>query len=260
MRRPHHSTTAAPSPAAAHPPFPSPASDPAWWAVALLPLVSLLGLAALHVLSWPTYEAAVREDGPVEWLTVLVYVAAAGVGLALARGLWARGLRVPALLHLLLALGLLFVGGEEASWGQRQIGFTGPESLVERNLQAEANLHNLLGHASLHLVYIAVGLYGGLAWRFVHRIPVLRDRPALYAPPPVLALYFLLVALYYIGWFLSVPQAQVFGVTLDVERVYRSQEFPELLLSVGFLLFLVHVLRRVRRSGPRGPATDGAPG
>lgn len=219
-----------------------------------------MGLAAVHVLSWPTYEAAVREDGPVEWLTVLAYLAAAAVGLAVTRALWVSGLRVPALLHLLLAVGLLFVGGEEASWGQRQLGFTGPESLVEKNLQAEANLHNLLGHGPLHLVYIAVGLYGALGWRFVHRLPVLRDRPALYAPPPVLALYFLLVALYYIGWFLSLTQAQLFGVTLDVEHVYRSQEFPELVLSVGFLLFLLHVLRRVRRSSRRGPAADSTPG
>lgn len=256
MLRSRHPTTAAPSSARAAPPSRSSAPGPTWWAVALLPLVSLVGLAGVHVVSWPTYEAAVREDGPVEWLTVLAYVAAAGVGFAVARGLWARGLRAPALLHLLLAVGLLFVGGEEASWGQRQIGFAGPESLVERNLQAEANVHNLLGHGPLHLVYIAVGLYGAFGWRFVHRLPVLRDRPSLYAPPPVLSLYFLLVALYYVGWFLSLAQVEVLGVTLDVEHVYRSQEFPELVLGVGFLLFLLHVLRRVRR-GAVGDGTAG---
>ena len=38
---------------------------------------------------------------------------------------------------------LLFIAGEEISWGQRIFGYSTPDWIVERNLQREFNLHNL---------------------------------------------------------------------------------------------------------------------
>ncbi len=43
---------------------------------------------------------------------------------------------------LVVAAGLFFFAGEEASWGQHWLGFTPPESIAARNDQGEFNLHN----------------------------------------------------------------------------------------------------------------------
>ncbi len=44
---------------------------------------------------------------------------------------------------LLLAIFMLFVAGEEISWGQQLFGFSTPESISEINFQRELNIHNL---------------------------------------------------------------------------------------------------------------------
>jgi hypothetical protein len=43
---------------------------------------------------------------------------------------------------LVVAAGLFFFAGEEASWGQHWLGFAPPESIAARNDQGEFNLHN----------------------------------------------------------------------------------------------------------------------
>ena len=42
-----------------------------------------------------------------------------------------------------LALGCLFIGAEEVSWGQHLFGFTPPAAFRDANFQGELNLHNL---------------------------------------------------------------------------------------------------------------------
>lgn len=43
----------------------------------------------------------------------------------------------------LLAIFFIFVAGEEISWGQRLFNIDTPDSLVEKNVQHEFNIHNL---------------------------------------------------------------------------------------------------------------------
>jgi len=43
---------------------------------------------------------------------------------------------------IVMALGLFFFAGEEASWGQHWFGFAPPEEIALRNDQGEFNLHN----------------------------------------------------------------------------------------------------------------------
>jgi hypothetical protein len=100
-----------------------------------------------------------REDGPVEWATVFVLVA--GVILCVARifrlrRLWPK-LFIGALG--LIALGLLFVAGEEISWGQRLLGIESPVFIREHNAQGEINLHNLkIGGYKVNMLVFAWGL------------------------------------------------------------------------------------------------------
>ena len=85
----------------------------------------------------------IREDGPVEWLTVLGLLLC--VILCFRRAVSPGKLR-PALFRwfaVLFGVVFLFGAGEEVSWGQRLFGLQTPEWFTEHNQQSEINLHNL---------------------------------------------------------------------------------------------------------------------
>jgi hypothetical protein len=85
------------------------------------------------------------EYGPVELGTAACFGVASGLALGLV--VRTRG-TVPALvraLYLLFALGALFAGLEEISYGQHFIGWQSPRWFAEQNVQHETNLHNLAG-------------------------------------------------------------------------------------------------------------------
>ena len=77
----------------------------------------------------------------------------------------------------------LISAGEEVTWGQRQIGFSGPESLTERNQQNETNVHNLLSPWALGATYTVVGVYGcGVGHAVLRRLPHVGQFADLLAP------------------------------------------------------------------------------
>jgi hypothetical protein len=121
--------------------------------------VTLLTPAAFH---W----AFVSEFGPVELGTAASFGAAAILAFGLAarsRGVVPVGFRA---LYLLFALGALFAGLEEISYGQHFFGWQTPRWFAEQNAQHETNLHNLLGDKpgkalrNVALVAVAVGGIG----------------------------------------------------------------------------------------------------
>ena len=82
---------------------------------------------------WATYEDLVGE-----WAQTYFFLAAAILSILVARPRsryrW---------FFIVLAIACSYVFLEEISWGQRIFGFETPEYLKARNLQGEANLHNL---------------------------------------------------------------------------------------------------------------------
>ena len=119
------------------------------WSRIKSPLVAPLTFAALAIgafavaaalLSAPFYRHFIDEDGAVEtasWLSWLGAVAA--LGFWLSRN---RGSRSTAMIVVLMVFCFL-CGGEEASWGQRILGFKTPAALHVVNKQDETNLHNI---------------------------------------------------------------------------------------------------------------------
>lgn len=85
-----------------------------------------------------------REDGPVEWATVVALLALAAL---VARELRREPQRLPVgprrLGWALVVLACL-AAAEEISWGQRVFGFSTGETMRELNYQQETNLHNLV--------------------------------------------------------------------------------------------------------------------
>ena len=113
------------------------------------PLVWSAGLAILLLLDVfllvadrPLHQALFEgELGIVEFPTFLMLIAAAIVaGLAARREL--GGARI---VFTLLALGCLYWGGEEVSWGQTFFHWATPAGWAAGNYQHEANLHNERG-------------------------------------------------------------------------------------------------------------------
>jgi hypothetical protein len=216
------------------------------------PLAGLLAVVLLARVHLDAYLWATGEDGPVEWATVACYLLAAVGALALAARWRHQERRVATVAYLILSIGFIFIAGEEVSWGQRVLGFDGPDALVERNLQDEANLHNLLGRYALHAAYIVVALWGvGVGRWLARRITWLRP-PFAFAPSSDLRWWFAPVLAYYVYVDYVVPLVNAVSARLTVgEGPPRLQEPVELVLAAGFLLFVVEVWRQSSRTSPR---------
>ena len=107
----------------------------------------------------PLFESYVREDGLVEWLTVLGLIL--GVIVCIQRFFKLRKVRSWWFLFIVLGLAILlfFAAGEEISWGQRIFHIQSSEFFKERNSQGETNLHNLIvDGVKLNKLIFSIGL------------------------------------------------------------------------------------------------------
>lgn len=84
-----------------------------------------------------------REDGFLEWLTVLAFVV--GIVMNIYRSRILKPFRERTFIFMLYFFTFLFFFGvaEEISWGQRIIGFDTPAFFLKYNTQGEFSLHNL---------------------------------------------------------------------------------------------------------------------
>lgn len=84
------------------------------------------------------------EDGIVEYATAVFLFFCFAVLATQALSLTGKGRRLAAGCTVLYALLFFFAAGEEVSWGQRIFGWESSEFFLERNYQAETNIHNLI--------------------------------------------------------------------------------------------------------------------
>lgn len=218
------------------------------------------------------------EDGAVEYATAGVYLIGFIWGLGLARRLNVKGNFAWLVLYALMSFGFLFIALEEISWGQRIFRFGTPEFIEERNIQGEIGLHNLSGiRLLLHPAYIVMGFGGAFGSLILSRLGVSSEVLGRLLPPPHLFLYFAPCFAFYLaaeiispfttiryigelgalyGGKLDDPQGVLAlpAYLLDVVRdwvpmwsatggknftFWRHQEPVELLLSLGFLFFVI---------------------
>ena len=85
-----------------------------------------------------------REDGPVEWLTVLCCLFSFFL-MAFSFRNRKTGTEYSLGFSVLFMLGALFFIGEELDWGQRIFGFQSPALFDEQSVENYFNLHNLWG-------------------------------------------------------------------------------------------------------------------
>jgi hypothetical protein len=126
------------------------------FSLAFLLLVNLAGVFIFYLDPSLFRDRYVVESGPVETLTVVFLIAGAISSFVLGqRNLKRRGWR-QAVFPFGCALLMLFVAGEELSWGQHALDFHSPEFFNLNNTQGETNLHNLrLGGVKLNKIIFA---------------------------------------------------------------------------------------------------------
>lgn len=171
--------------------------------VILAILALIIGAYALMAFRYPiAYIWATYEDLVGEWAQTYSFLAAAVLAVAVA----ARQTHYR-WFFALLAAACSYVFLEEISWGQRIFGFDTPAFLKSRNLQGEANVHNLFTgpHKTLlkDLISIAVSLalvgYGllyPLLQKLEWRVALWFDRIGVAAPPFVLWPFFTIAAFF----------------------------------------------------------------
>ena len=208
--------------------------------VILLVFALLVGgyafMAAYYPLAyiWATYEDLIGE-----WAQTYFFLAATilSVLVALQRSQYRW-------FFIVLAAACSYVVLEEISWGQRIFDFPTPDFLKSRNLQGEANLHNLLTgpHKTLLKDLISVGVAIGLlgygliypltrsrGWRLAQWV----DKMGAAAPPLVLAPFFVLAAYFELKPF-----------------SFNEAEIAELLVATALAMTALHYLFAIKRGLP----------
>jgi hypothetical protein len=215
----------------------------------------------LMLLDGDTLYPLINEDGWVENAGAVALAGAAA--LFLAAGIRAGGAWSPVARASLVGLAALFAvgAGEEASWGERFLGFDAPDALADANAQGESNLHNLDAVNSL-----TDHMFTGFVWIFAIALPLaaarrpgVRARARRLVPvlPAALGLLFLVneIAFRVVWW--AMPQGWYDGLHPFTQTAHEIRETTaSVLFAVGALVTLRTIgAQRARdeyRAMPRG--------
>jgi hypothetical protein len=102
-----------------------------------------------------------------EWIQFILYSMAGVMGVVTWRALKKNSWEKESLIIALFSIGCFFISFEEISYGQKIFNWQTPSLFKEYNFQQETNLHNFKG-LNIHLLFMAVGFYGGFAWVYKH--------------------------------------------------------------------------------------------
>ena len=223
------------------------------WTVALpLALALTAVVLAYTVPEWSTEVFLTEGWGPVELAHFFIPLAAAAIAVqalaALPRGA-STGLR---LWLAALALGTLYIAGEEQSWGQHFFSWSTPDYWAELNRQQETNLHNVsswLNHKPRVLLQLAIiagtivlpiaaarGRLAGLRRRMALVLPGRSARPLGW------------LAIFYMLWDHLAKNAGF------PELSTRDAEIQETFIYGFLLVHAVELRNRIRRAAPAGGA------
>jgi hypothetical protein len=214
----------------------------------LIPIIISLIILVIRVYvpDWrSTYSIIIREDGPIEYSTVIVYLAALIISVSILR--FFKNEKKIFVLYLVFSIGFFLIAMEEMSWGQRIFDFKTPYWFPE-NRQHETNLHNLealiqFRHASM----MSVSIFGTFAWlvfpkiqkkfrvfsektfKTIHRVVI---------PSKYLMGYFFPV--FIVFFIFDISSSAIFNFEYRGKFILFETEPFELLLGIGVLLFVLN--------------------
>ncbi len=174
-----------------------------------------------------------REDGWAENLTVFFLVASIFIAIKRAGGYRTNKVGKAVFMWSLLAFLFFFAAGEEISWGQRIFGIETPEFFMERNLQQETNLHNLVvGDVKINKLIFSQLLFGVMAIYLIllrplsSKVSFIRKLVADFQVP--LARWFYVVVLI------------VLSIAFSEIKLLKKSELIEFVFSITFFLIFVN--------------------
>jgi len=185
------------------------------------------------------YIVLISEDGPIEYLTFIVYIIAFIVSILVANSLKKFKKKRAAILFFIFALVFIFVAIEEISWGQRIFGFETSGIFLE-STQGELNIHDLRPFEYFEdPSFIIVGFVGGLLW--ILFLKSSNENPSsfktYFVPGWYLMTYFIPVSIFYLVLNLAPPEVTIQGISWGF-LFSRDQEPFEFILALGLLGFV----------------------
>jgi hypothetical protein len=204
----------------------------------LFPIILFFIFLNMKLFSHDVYRSIIQEDTVIENMQAITYFLSSVVALLISLKFLHSKIILNGVLYSLLAVGLFFVAMEEISWGQRIFKIETPVYFDLYNAQKELSIHNLnIVQSKLHRTYVIVGAYGSFSWIFASLI-LSRVKKKYHhiivflAPDWFISSYFFFCFLIY-SLFCAAPQH------IGHFIIWRDQEPCELLLSFGFLAFVV---------------------
>jgi len=196
------------------------------WGAFWAPLVGIVFFGVLYVVVRSAYYWLLREDHVIEWTQFFLLVVAVAFSVLGAIAALRRGDRLTGAFLVVVAIGTLFLAGEEISWGQRILGLAAE---VGGNRQGELNIHNIDDADGIpveklfRVAEAAIGFVGAVLPFLVRWRPARLHGAAwrVITPPIFLATGFLVV----LGF-----RAQRLLVPLEIPAVIVIQEWAELCL------------------------------
>jgi len=214
--------------------------------VFLTPIVIslIILLIRVYIIDWqPIYSFIIREDGPIEYSTVIVYLTALIVSINILK--FFKNEKKFFVIFLVFSIGFFLIAMEEISWGQRIFDFSTPDWFPV-NRQQETTLHNLDALIQFrHPSMMSVSIFGTFAWLV---FPKIQKKFKVFSEKTYKTLLRVVIpSKFLMGYFF--PAFIVFfifdvSITINSENMkyfifYESEPF-ELLLSIGILLFVLN--------------------
>jgi glucan phosphoethanolaminetransferase (alkaline phosphatase superfamily) len=215
------------------------------WICAIPFIVAAFG-AVTAVMGKSAYKWFTAEDGFSENLQVVFWLMTFILCFFIMRQEWRSGDRLIAVLYGVLSVAVFFLIGEELSWGQRIFGWATSEEFAAINKQHETNIHNIHGIGdAFKWVHVVIGAYGALLPLLFMRIQVSRKDIAERIPklvPHITFLPFFAVPLVWRLYANLIEPPERFKFV-----VAEYSEVIELILAIGFFLFMVFQLRKANK-------------
>lgn len=199
-------------------------------------------LAAAYITSLFPFDIFIKlshEDKLIENTQVVVLLLALWWASKSIKLFFKKGYSLHAIIFLIICLGLLFIAGDEISWGQRIFHLATPQTIGVYNTQDEITVHNLKPlHNLVNFGYMIIGLYGAAAWTLLLFFPKLQKKKlALFIPPWYCAVY------YYVGFFYN-----FLGRINPQQFLNVWSESAELLLYSGMMFTTFMVYKKIKNN------------
>jgi hypothetical protein len=212
--------------------------------IVVAPAVIALGGFVAALLGGNVYKWLTGEDRFAENLQVCLWILAFALNWLVISRLGRAGRYGLAFLYFCLNAGIFLIVGEELSWGQRIFGWATPETLKAVNRQHETNIHSLEGLVdTFRWLYLIIGAYGTILPLLFMRSARHRHAVSMLVPHYTLTPYFLATfawRIYLIYW--KLPEQYYFVIS-------KYSEVIELILAMGFFLFISFQLRKIKPNG-----------